>query len=1004
MNYKTIEYRNIVDKGIFEYRCFSDSTSYYLDTIDYETTALFGILLEPIKNYVINRVYLKIKSTETINYALYAKSIEGENLNKEVIVSKAYYDNEEGRYVLDITGAFDNNAFDSKYIELLSENTFEFYNMLSTADTRPVLVVEYIEIQETLTQEKNIRLTLSDNVSCGVGVSFGVSKVIKPLADYGGEVMPHNLSLSYCGTNHDQVNFNGMPKGWILNYQQKVEHNSENNNYLYTDGFGNQRKFIQAIGSSTTFYEVSGSGLILICNSDNTYKIIDGYNNTLTFNSNGLLTNISEKINSNVIGISIFYDSSNRINRVMDGMGRNIYFSYYSDYIHISGIGMKSYSLKFDLNNLLTKIIESGNQETIIEYNAACRISIMSNSNSEQIVFTYDNIGRVINIQQKVIKAEEVLSEDIKLTYNIKSTLVKDMMQNYTRYVFDDERNIVQVIQDDKNIKRNERNGLSIIKTTLKEESYRSYRNTVINLNTLQDLYNYNSDSQNSFSMVEGKIYALIFKYTVNQLTPSSIAMDLTTYVNQSGVCIHKQTMFVSPLESKYATIYFVSQNSSDVYFKFSLKGGDVSVSLEDVKLYQCKEQKTRVCIDFNTESIFATEIGSKTWYELDSNYKGACYGYEKVPMPGVMYLEDLLETQKNLNSSSMNLHIWYNKKRGLVVNSKAYIEVGNNYYDLKDIKIGVISESDKITTLNYNDYTEADSFNTEYVVYKSNNTEYTTKTKYDSNFLVKKTEDYNGIITTYSYDSYGHLLQEEVSNGNVNFKMLKTYAYTDHYLTQETMMINGSNKSISFEYDSNNGNLLKTTYQDGGVVENKFDSTSRKLVKISTQNSSNDINVNEISYDNDLVKLLKGTTKGYGFTYGKYNDFEKVHQGDLLIGETNTTFDNFEVIKKYNLKRTPNTFIKYHSDKYGNVFLIEKSSDDSTYTPVKKVFYSDKDVDKIIDNDFPNSQNLSKSSNSKLRRVIDDEVGNEQLLYYDSDGKLTKLKNTSTNYLHQPK
>ena len=581
------------------------------------------------------------------------------------------------------------------------------------------------------------------------------------------------------------------------------------------------------------------------------------------------------------------------------------------------------------------------------------------------------------------------------------------MMRNYTKYVFDEEKNIVQVIQDDKNIKKIERNDLSTIKTTLNEELYKSYRDVVVNLHTLQDLYNYNSDSQNSFRMVEGKVYALVFKYTVNQLTSSAIALDLTVNVKQSGIYIYKQTMFVSPLESKYATIYFVSQNSNDVYFDLSLKGSDVSVSLEDVKLYQCKTSKTKVCINKPIPTNYVKTIGGNTWYELDENYKNVYYGTNQTKLEGKMYLEDLLENQKNLMISSMNQYFWFDKKRGLVVTPQVSLQIGTKIYDLKDFKTGVISENDKLISLNYNAYIESGSFKTEYEVYKlnslENNLEYVNKRNYDSSFLLKKTEDYNGIITTYSYDSYGHLLQEEVSNGNVNFKMLKTYTYTDHYLTQETMMMNGVNKSILYRYDLNNGNLIETTYPNGQVVKNKFDSTSRKLVEVSSEISTDNINLNKIGYEDDLVTSLKSAEKGYEFTYGKYNEVEKVHQGDLLIGEINTLFDNYEVVKTYDLKRTPNTFVKHHYDKYGNVFLIEKSANDSTYEPLKKMFYSDKDVDKIIDNDFPNSQNLSKSSSSKLRRVIDNEVENEQLLYYDSDGKLTKLTNTSTSHLHQP-
>ena len=73
MNYKIKEYNTVINKGICGYSCLSDSTSNYLDKIDYQTPAAFQILLEAMKNCVINKVYLKIKPTSITNYALYAK-------------------------------------------------------------------------------------------------------------------------------------------------------------------------------------------------------------------------------------------------------------------------------------------------------------------------------------------------------------------------------------------------------------------------------------------------------------------------------------------------------------------------------------------------------------------------------------------------------------------------------------------------------------------------------------------------------------------------------------------------------------------------------------------------------------------------------------------------------------------------------------------------------------------------------------------------------------------
>jgi YD repeat-containing protein len=222
--------------------------------------------------------------------------------------------------------------------------------------------------------------------------------------------------------------------------------------------------------------------------------------------------------------------------------------------------------------------------------------------------------------------------------------------------------------------------------------------------------------------------------------------------------------------------------------------------------LYKLKKRKTYVCINEPIESSYSKFIGVETWKALGSNYTKVYYGSSQTELNGMMYLEDLVENQKNLNTTSFNNYLWYNKKRGLIVTDKAYIEIGTTKYDIKNILVGVITETDNTLSLTYNDYTPSNCFRRDYQISQTNGEEQIVYTSLDTNFLTidKKMVKVDGkdVETKYTYDSYGKLLSEEVySNSKLSLgKMKKTYTYQNNNLTKETVIINGVESNTSYE------------------------------------------------------------------------------------------------------------------------------------------------------------------------------------------------------------
>ena len=139
-----------------------------------------------------------------------------------------------------------------------------------------------------------------------------------------------------------------LGKGWRFNIQQTVlpsgkygltDTAAENYPYVYADGDGTEHYFIKITENGTTTYEdEDGLGLKLTFGSgDSKYIITDKSDTKLKFNEKGNLVSITDANNN---AIKVTYKAANsseslnakeRIDRVTDGVGHYIQFSYSSD-------------------------------------------------------------------------------------------------------------------------------------------------------------------------------------------------------------------------------------------------------------------------------------------------------------------------------------------------------------------------------------------------------------------------------------------------------------------------------------------------------------------------------------------------------------------------------------------------------------------------------------------------------------------------------------------------
>ena len=305
MNYKTITYKGIGTAGFIGSNYSGTTSITGVSAIDLTKFQAYKIKLNLEKFSTINKVKLLVYPIGTSKPIIFLKQTSSLTNNVGTSLGGAIC-NLDGVYEFDITELFVDNMNGNKFFALTSKTAMQMYNHDSpTESKRPTLVVEYIEHENGLCKEQIVAFGVGDNMEFNLDVRSGASKFSKQLLSYGGENMPFNLSLAFNAINKTEVTSVGMPSGWKFNYQHKlVESGSD---YIYTDGRGEKHRFKKALNSTTVFYDVAGIGLIMIVGSG--YKIIDGYNNEMHFNTNGLLTNIVKKHGSNAITTTISFDN-----------------------------------------------------------------------------------------------------------------------------------------------------------------------------------------------------------------------------------------------------------------------------------------------------------------------------------------------------------------------------------------------------------------------------------------------------------------------------------------------------------------------------------------------------------------------------------------------------------------------------------------------------------------------------------------------------------------------
>lgn len=1011
---KQIFYANETDFFTVQFNDESTSTN----------TSSYNENSECIMNFIIDfnsfHKYSQIKSIILkVKFETSAASVKLNNegsLTSNCESSSIEFNSDNNGFInIDLLNYCNLAQLNSNCFSLVFNDTYNIYkDTTSINDYKPQLIVEYIDDCESIINQKTIEGSAGRALNYSVNVRSGRPTFVKPLLSINTTVMPINLGLYFNPLEATLVS-HYMPKGWRFNYNQTLIPNDEG--YEYTDGVGNIHQFVKS-NDSSVYYDISGSGLILIKISSSKQVIDDGYNRQLTFNGYKLVS-IIDKLNNNEYGLKFDYlPMTNCISSIKEyiklstdsqaTLTEKVAITYDEGVVGftITSTGFPTITTTGDSNNNLVSIKEEDDRVSTYTYDSNNMLETAYTDNGEKVVFTYDSRYRIKTITDCVTSESNTLS---KLTFDYEC-LATSITNNYCVkmvYQFNGEGELIAQYEEDNGEILNAQyikltDNLKEL-TSLSNEAYLGFSDISLYSNS-SSIQTHNTNlSKGDVDITTDNYYVLMFTYNLIDKTNSNYTSYITVMQDNDDILIYELSN--GYYGKRIQGIPFKVKSESPLSVKVYHRDCAAQLIVENIKISQTNLVKVESVTNWTMGEI-THEYSMVDMIVRPILAKG--YINEDISTTCRLTLEDIVETQKNAALTPDSYNAWYNNKRGLLANVnnlKIWGETGASY-DLLSKCYGVLNKTNEVINFEYTDY-ETDIDLEDYIctVYnKSSIYGYEKKLKethIKKNLQPIMTFDYsngnNIVVTEYEFDDYGNLILEKFENRTNGLYTQKEYQYNKKILTKEIVKEAGNTLTTLYQINQYTGNVEKVTLPNGCVIDYSYvANTDGKLSEISS--TVNGVkNTNVFSYKKDKIGGYNTNRYGYYIEYDKYNMPRRLNCASCLIWTTSKTFNTDTIVETTYLDNGYH-YIENTYDKYGNLVISKEGSSNNNLEVVSEVYYSDIIVDEISTTD-PLSNTLKKNSYSKLRKKVDNILNNTTEYRYNADGNIKSIKNSAEDY-----
>ncbi len=705
------------------------------------------------------------------------------------------------------------------------------------------------------------------------------------VANTVGGPLPANLYLTYNTSdiaNTTEPKDYGCGLSFKPNYIQMIE---EVNNELL--------KYLDETSAIHYFYKQGDiykdeDGLFLTIEKiDNNYIMTDKDKNTSKYVKHNDIYYLEEIKDTSGNTITIKYDSSNRITKIIDASNNEINITYGTNTIKF--ISPYKTVIATLVNNQITSIENLGNVTTI-SYNTDKLIDKILNSNGLYTEYEYLNdytyrISKVINYGR-----DNEEGDFLEFTYNLKSTMVKDCKGLINTYTFNNQGNTDGITSLDKDSNLNDAYGKTYIYGEVGTSSVNKIKQDNFVLKTVDNLINDSSfeNTENTvFSKTNDKIDLLVTAdghYGNNSLYVSKISEGA------SSIYLEKKVE-----KGKYYT--FSAYIKNNIPYTLSLSYGNNESSKTEIPITKINNEYVRQQVTiFYPETatndlkitITPNELGElyiddvqlengkiANYYNLvnNSSFKDGTnfYNIESSKRTGYEWNYEIEETDPSVEVVNIDNGI----KALRFINSPSIQTTLSSYYNIKGKKGDVYELSfwyknegrqyiptEESIMLNPEASFVQPNLHFEYLDYEDNDTDVEygiTDFNDDWHFYSKKfvaKADYNNV--DFNINVFREIDDFYITNISL-FKDLEGFSFVYDDEGNIVSSVDSANETSKFDYNNNN-QLIKATSPLGNSYKYEYDEkvVDRLRRAISPSSITNEIEYDE--YSNPIRTVITNT------------------------------------------------------------------------------------------------------------------------------------------------
>lgn len=702
-----------------------------------------------------------------------------------------------------------------------------------------------------------------------VDLEHGKLYFTRKLFSLPGRYLPLNLSLKYIETHTVSIGYlhyaTGFPKGCKTNYHVFLEYDSSIDKYNYEDSDGFLHVFEKAINSSSLYYDIKGSGLMLETLQSGGYKVFDDYGNYQQFDIYGRLILIHQHITSSLsaeVSISYLIDGANgslKIDHISDNYGRTVYFAYYYNHVEIYFNNNLVSTVLFNSDYYLTKVTKNIGDNNIIEENFTCSPFLyeleLDNGDTFTVNYYSDKVSVLSSSLNHVRYAFDYHYGENKVT-------VKDAHGINTLYDFNQEQLVSQKSQGSGNLSYFTLSS-EFANCLIKDIDDNQIIHFKLNSGGQQSSYTYDMPNNEWFhqSIVNGnsniqseKIYLFYARIYGQFANNDTLTVELKDYDGNSLAMLdfkNGTSLLASPVGVRHST--------QRKFYLTITKNFQNSVLIEEVKLVPLIGEFEAFCSNVRTDGpVFF--YGDTPYYFL-SNGKGVFLNGSVYMQYYHCSMDDYLANERLFwtNSSGSN-HFWFDNFTKLVDNVTSLTISMRNYLNMNwsnspksikyagpgtsaDVSFYKINAKDdatvEVTRISHNNQSFSSGnisffYEEEVIKHLSSTNSYSYINDYDENYILQKVTRSDSYVEEYTYDNRGNLLEETISSVSSYDYFLSENSYdnsNEDKLISSGELIGENVSTKTYAYNGFGRNNV-ITYPNGLIESRSFDSITSEREK----------------------------------------------------------------------------------------------------------------------------------------------------------------------------